>query len=689
MIVTAPHRFTLIGAMALTLATAVSAQTWQTVPLPPFVSYIGGVTSVNNRLVASTSGGIHYTDDGVNWSVGSIGIPPGGTRIIGRRGTGYWLRSGPHIFLTSDTFLWPRVSEVPSEKNGYQPLITTIGNGAVATSIEEVRSGNFIVPNSLFYASDDMITWRQVSAPLQSGGDNQVTVFSLVSGGEVCLASYWINGPDYPAGQPFRAIGRSLDKGKTWELATIEGNDAPIDLAWGNGMFMGITMSGRIMTSRDGRHFAFTNQPTPTDLYSELWFGDGLFFAHSTNSRIEAKLYATSDGSDWQSMGTVPVTNFSRISGITHTLGKYFIVGATGTTGTEPFIISLETPARPKVLTDPLSQTAGSGYPTRFVVSVEHPTTAAYQWTKDDVPIPGATTPQLAFEAVQENDAGTYRCLLANNVGTSATASAKLTVIPSNQAGRLTNLSVNTFSGSGDEILNLGFVLRGQTPKPMTLRGVGPSLVDFGVIDVMTDPSLQWIRDAVTVNANDNWSGDDGRVLGAFPLPANSLDAVISTEIAPGVNSILVQGAHGETGNTLTEIYDGNTTDGDTTLRNLSARGRLAPGASLIVGFVIEGTTDLPVVLRAIGPTLVNFGVGNTLPDPQITLYADKTVIATNDNWAGDDGRALGAFPLPEQSKDAALAITLSPGIYTAHVSASAVSSSPDGIVLLEIYDAR
>ena len=61
---------------------------------------------------------------------------------------------------------------------------------------------------------------------------------------------------------------------------------------------------------------------------------------------------------------------------------------------------------------------------------------------------------------------------------------------------------------------------------------------------------------------------------------------------------------------------------------------------------------------------------------------------SSNDDWGGssqiiDTAREVGAFPLENSSADAALLATLTPGSYTAQVTAP---SGEDGVVLVEVY---
>lgn len=124
---------------------------------------------------------------------------------------------------------------------------------------------------------------------------------------------------------------------------------------------------------------------------------------------------------------------------------------------------------------------------------------------------------------------------------------------------------------------------------------------------------------------------------------------------------------------------------------NLSTRAEVTPATPAIGGFVIEDTSRL-VLIRAIGPGLTQFGVGNALPSARVRLFRSDVPIATNDDWnvnpaygtqvAAAAARA-GAFPLSAGNKDAAIAMILSPGTYTVHASGATPAS---GSVLLEVY---
>jgi hypothetical protein len=122
-------------------------------------------------------------------------------------------------------------------------------------------------------------------------------------------------------------------------------------------------------------------------------------------------------------------------------------------------------------------------------------------------------------------------------------------------------------------------------------------------------------------------------------------------------------------------------------LANLSIRTNTLGGTqSLIVGFVVAGTGTNQVLLRGVGPTLSTFGVTELLADPTLQLFNGSTSVATNDNWGGNAAirtaaAVVGAFALPDASRDGALLQTLNPGNYSAQIGGGS------GVVLLEAYE--
>jgi hypothetical protein len=238
-----------------------------------------------------------------------------------------------------------------------------------------------------------------------------------------------------------------------------------------------------------------------------------------------------------------------------------------------------------------------------------------------------------------------------------------------------------------------GFALAGGG-KPILVRGIGPSLAEFGVEGVLSDPRLELRRPgaAGSLAGNDDWNEQEGRVfprVGAFALRPGSRDAALLADLEASTYTAHLGELAGGSGVALLELYDAGAPTGGR-LTNLSARSSVSPdGGALIAGFNLTGTGTRRLLIRAVGPTLASFGLEGVLSDPRLELYpaGGSVPLATNQDWSpvlAETFRQVGAFALPEGSWDAAFVVTLPAGSYTAQVGSADGSS---GIALVEIYE--
>ncbi len=127
--------------------------------------------------------------------------------------------------------------------------------------------------------------------------------------------------------------------------------------------------------------------------------------------------------------------------------------------------------------------------------------------------------------------------------------------------GRLVNVSARTFAGTGDDVLVVGFVVDGNVPKRLLLRGVGPTLTTYGVAGALADPALKLFNaDQDVVAENDDWNANlvasVASGVGAFALDANSADAALVYTAVPGAYTAQVSGAGNTSGTALVEVYE-------------------------------------------------------------------------------------------------------------------------------------
>src|SRR5204863_7942481 len=134
------------------------------------------------------------------------------------------------------------------------------------------------------------------------------------------------------------------------------------------------------------------------------------------------------------------------------------------------------------------------------------------------------------------------------------------------------------------------------------------------------------------IGANDNWDNDPAAIaLGLAPteasesfmmatLPAGTYTAAVGSSDSPGV--------------ALFELYQvGSNPTADVV--NLSSRGRVGIGDDrIIAGFIVTRDNPMRLVIRALGPSLVNAGIVQPVSDPALQLYdSNGLLLFENDNW--------------------------------------------------------
>ena len=237
------------------------------------------------------------------------------------------------------------------------------------------------------------------------------------------------------------------------------------------------------------------------------------------------------------------------------------------------------------------------------------------------------------------------------------------------QTGRLINLSTRLSCETGDAVAVTEFILQGTGSETIVLRGIGPSLSDFGVPDTLRDPTARLLDvRGRTLDFNDNWmdNPDKAAIIAAGLAPTNRRESALIDSLAPGVYTMVEQGnPHGQ-GVALPEVYD--LSDGSLQISAIGIRGMVLTGDHVIIsGFIISGNAPVSVLVRALGPSLAAVGLPGVLADPVIELHdGSGAVIASNDNWRDTQEAEIIATGLaPTNDLESALIGTLPPGPYT------------------------
>jgi hypothetical protein len=223
----------------------------------------------------------------------------------------------------------------------------------------------------------------------------------------------------------------------------------------------------------------------------------------------------------------------------------------------------------------------------------------------------------------------------------------------------------------------------------------GPSLAPFGIADALANPTLE-IHDASndTVATNDNWrttqiggliSGDQSAEISASQLaPSNDLESAIIANLVPGSYTAVVRGLGNTVGTGVVDAFDLNAAS-PARLANIATRGLIQPGDKLMIaGFIVQNG-PVRAVVRAIGPSLLAFGIANALPDTILQLGdSNGAIVLENDDWKTDQQQELENTGLqPTNDLEAALVTTLQPGQYTAQVRGK---DEATGIGVVQVY---
>ena len=156
-----------------------------------------------------------------------------------------------------------------------------------------------------------------------------------------------------------------------------------------------------------------------------------------------------------------------------------------------------------------------------------------------------------------------------------------------------------------------------------------------------------------------------------------------------------MRGKNNTTGIALVEVYDlgiaSPTLPDNARLANISTRGFVDTGDNVIIGgFIIRPqapATSTRVVIRAIGPSLTQFGIANALADPTLELRdGNGALLVANNNWQDDPAQAAeltAANLAPTNPLESGIAATLPLGPCTAIVRGK---DNTTGVALVEVY---
>ena len=229
-------------------------------------------------------------------------------------------------------------------------------------------------------------------------------------------------------------------------------------------------------------------------------------------------------------------------------------------------------------------------------------------------------------------------------------------------------------------------------PDQAVSRGSGPQTVANWASSILAgsgNESGQSLMFVVTNNNNSLFTSQ----------PAISPDGTLTYTPAPGAaGTVTVTVVLMDSGGTANNGQDKSAsmtftitiTPSLTQALNISSRLRVETRDNVMIGgFIIRGNVTKRVVLRGLGPSLVNANVpaDSVLNDPMLELHGPNgALITSNDNWKDSPQRSqIENTPFqPSDDRESVIVATLSPGAYTVILSGVLNTS---GVGLVEVYD--
>lgn len=713
--------------------TSTDGVTWVAGPFSPdggtgvlSLAYGGGKFFAVGTGGFSGNGVVFTSSDGITWTLattiplagqlisvaastagGAVAIPINGTYSDNASAV-----AGKVVYNTTDGILWTkRASAMPINAGqvyaeyisgvayagtqffvlGVNGSITTSPNGSTWTRQASGPDGDF---GTVFHDGRRFVATGTGGAVLTSNDGTAWTQLATTTTNS--LYSTATNGTRYVAAGYGSGISSSADL-VNWTAVTDTGDQGGAIAVYGNGRFVvapGSTSAGT-RTSTDG--VTWSKNPAVATRENTVWglaSGEGSFVMITSGGSSSAanRIYSSTDGANWTDSTPAGLPSGTSLNSVAFGGGRFVI--ATLNQRTLTSIDGLHWTVSPLPSTLLIFEVGYVGG--QFVAQSSEYGYRSYSsldgigWTA----IPGS----------EGSSNYASRCAVAGKtvvgVGYSgAIFRGDLVAAPAvSTVGRLSNLSIRTVAGTGDNSLIVGAAIGGAGVvggKSVLFRGIGPSLAQFGITGALADPVMTIYRGSSLLNQNDDWNSvfDFGAV-GAFALAGTTPrdSGVYISGALPNTYSIQIAGKNNASGVALAEIYDATPASAFTAttprLVNVSARTQVGTGDNIVIaGFVIGGATDVRVLIRAVGPGLTGFGVGGVLADPKLEVYRGSAKIAENDNWgatAGGTFTSVGAFPLAAGSPDAALVATLSPGAYSAQVSGVGGTT---GVALVEVYE--
>jgi hypothetical protein len=162
---------------------------------------------------------------------------------------------------------------------------------------------------------------------------------------------------------------------------------------------------------------------------------------------------------------------------------------------------------------------------------------------------------------------GSYTAIVRGVNDSTGVALAEVYDLNSHTNSILGNISTRSFVQTGDDVMIGGFIVAGSAPKRVIVRALGPELTQYGVPNVLNDPTLE-LHDSTgrLIARNDDWqhtiigrfigNGQVRDIIASGLAPTDGRESAMVVELPAGDYTAIVRGVNDTTGVALVEGYD-------------------------------------------------------------------------------------------------------------------------------------
>jgi hypothetical protein len=168
---------------------------------------------------------------------------------------------------------------------------------------------------------------------------------------------------------------------------------------------------------------------------------------------------------------------------------------------------------------------------------------------------------------IAELAAGNYTAIARGVSDSTGVALVEVYDLNAEANSTLRNISTRSFVQTGDDVTIGGFIVEGAQSKRVIVRAIGPELTQYGVPNVLVNPTLE-LHDSTgaLIASNDNWrttiiggiiTTKQVRDITASGLaPTDGRESAIIAELPAGNYTVIVRGVNNTIGVALVEVYD-------------------------------------------------------------------------------------------------------------------------------------